>query len=359
MPEGERVSFEKKLAEDPALSNLVEETKLTNEALHFAHLSVLKESIGRDITNIPHNSNGGLKKAVILSASLLLLGTTGYVLTQNNKPDNAAKTYVFVDSSQYISEVVPQKDIKFVETPKIDSSSQEETETPKNTAKAPVTTAEVKEIITSKEDTLTEDSSDVKTKKEVSLSVEKENTKPQPVIEKDIIAVEKTTVPITCDKTFEISSSPSCKEEATGAIIINTEYKEDYIFLVDGYKKQFSGGKIINLSAGEHNLVINYAECTYKKTVSISEKWCALNESFSFNPDYGEKWNIQYEDGDQGTFNIYNARGREVYKANFGAGNEYWDGIDLSGNIAPVGNYFVMIKYSDSRIEKVELTIVR
>src|SRR5690606_37212313 len=100
-------------------------------------------------------------------------------------------------------------------------------------------------------------------------------------------------------------------------------------------------------------------DCQYKDLVTIEEKWCPLNSSYSFNPDYGEKWKIRYEEGDKGTFVILDNFGKEVYTNTFGSGYEYWDGTDMYGKIAEIGNYIAILNYSDGRKEKVELTIIR
>lgn len=84
-----------------------------------------------------------------------------------------------------------------------------------------------------------------------------------------------------------------------------------------------------------------------------------MNDSYSFNPDYNEKWVFNYETGASGTFTIFDKSGKDIYSNTFGSGNEEWIGNDRQGIPVAVGIYVAIINYSDGRKEKVELTIVR
>jgi hypothetical protein len=81
--------------------------------------------------------------------------------------------------------------------------------------------------------------------------------------------------------------------------------------------------------------------------------------SYSFNPDYNESWELKYEKGASGTYIIYNTIGKEVYRNSFGNGSETWSGMDSNGNILSVGSYIAIVRYSDGKEEKIDLTIVR
>lgn len=367
MSQKEQLSFEKKIAEDADLASAVEETRLTNEALHYANLAVLKESIGQDIKKIPQRTNSRIKKAALISASLLLAGSLAYVLTPEKDIETVSKPKIEetkkqvkkktetakLDNTNKIEAVKSTSESKKEEKENNPSEKKKKTE---ETITVVTKTAESKEKKTSTA-SKTEEKTEKKTAAPTTASEAKEKQEPAKVATKEVIPqkTEKATIP--CDRTFEVSSTASCKEEANGTITIHLTETEDYKFQLDGYKE--SGNQFYDVAAGKHQLVINYAECTFQKTVTVPEKWCGFNKSFSFNPEYGEKWEIQYPSGEEGTFTVYNARGREVYKTTFGNGNEYWDGNDINGNPAPVGSYFALIKYSNNQVERVELTIVR
>lgn len=364
LPE-EQVSFEHKMAGDSNLASMVEETRLTNEALHFANLAVLKEGIGKDIKNIPHRPNSGIKKTVLVSASLLLAGTLAYVLTTANEPETHSKTNTAVEKKQETLKTTRQADYerKNIEEVKTVPPSNSKEITPTEEKKKETEVDIVNTKATEPEEKPVPSTITTLQKpeeKEVNPQEEKENTQQPVAVEKDSIPAktEKTVLP--CHRSFEISSTASCKEEANGVVTVHLDNTEDYQFELEGYNgSQVVGNQFYNVAAGEYQMVIKYAACTFKKPVTVSEKWCGSNKSFSFNPEYGERWEIMYAAGEEGTFVIYNARGREVYTANFGNGSEYWDGKDLSGNPAPVGSYFALIKYSNNHVERVELTIVR
>ena len=163
-----------------------------------------------------------------------------------------------------------------------------------------------------------------------------------------------------CDKSFKINTEASCKEKETGSISIISDGAYTYTYQIDIQSKTGSKGLFTNLSAGVYELLVTYdKECTFKKKVSVEEKWCAMNESYSFNPDYNEKWKPIYETGSSGTIIIYDKQGKEMYSLPFGSGNEEWIGNDKQGMAVTVGIYIAVIHYSDGRKEKVELTIVR
>ena len=358
MSEEQRFVFEEKIAQDKTLSEKVEEVRATNEAIYYASLAELKASIGQDIKKIKYKTPFDWKKASYISiASLALLsGVTTYFVTNNTK-NEASKS----DSSHAI-EVPEQKTIQKNNTSSISEKANNKNNTTQlstneelnnDRSHTGTTTSNESLLPSTTQNKNSEDTKNIPlvntvTKNDVDLNTKK--------IETPIFKESK----INCDKTFNIHTEPSCKQSETGSITIESDGANSYLFQVDNRSNSGSKGFFYNLSDGNHEILVTYSkECLYKKKVTVEEKWCSMNTPFSFNPDYHETWVMQYETGSSGRVIIYDRSGKEVYSSIFGGENDFWDGSDIHGGIAAVGIYVAIIKYSDGRQEKVELTIVR
>lgn len=351
----ERIDFEKNLASDSQLQQLVEEAKLTNEVVHFANLALLRDQIGSDIKKIKYKDDSKFnpKKLGLLATGLLVVGGISTYYFQK-EPKEDSKIEIATDSKSNTNntitkqeEIVSQNPISpKTETP-VESISKSEpkhnthTTTPEivqqNTLPTTVQVAETPAPQPSKKDV----------SKEVNSPIS-EKEKPLPT-------------PVLCQENFDFKISASCATKATGEILISNKNNIGFtaeLNTIDTDKTAYN--QFTHLEAGNYELLIRYNEsCTTKKTVAISEKWCGLNTSFSFNPDFGEKWELLYEALNEGNYTIYSKSGLEIYSNSFGKGNEYWNGTDKMGNIVPVGTYLVRINYKKGNQETVELTIVR
>jgi len=357
MSEEERFAFEEKIAQDETLAAKVTEVRLTNEAIYYGSLAELKNTIGKDIKNIKYKETFNWKKASYISiASLVLLsGVTTYLFTTDNKDESEkSNTTKPIEENQHSS----KQDNSSVTEENTDNKKkvhQEyslETEGKTNATKTDITSAP--ESITPTEYSL----KSVEETKPAD-SGNKTQTHNSDVTDKTIPTPE-VAPKINCDKSFKINTEASCKQKETGSIIITSDGAYSYTYHLDIRSTSGSKGTFTNIPAGSYEILVTYGkECTYKKQVSIAEKWCAMNESYSFNPDYNEKWIFNYETGASGTFTIFDKSGKDIYGNTFGTGNEEWNGNDRQGIPVPVGIYFAIINYSDGRKEKVELTIVR
>jgi len=355
MSEEERFAFEKKVAQDETLAAKVREAQLTNEAIYYASLAELKNTIGKDIKGITYKPSFNWKKASYISiASLVFVsGITTYLVTSNTtidspKPDASSNVKEIKQGSveENSTSGIQQKVFEGKKSYK-ESSSQEQVK------KDSIQTdgiATQKSIIPA--DNTIKNIDKAKT-------ADSENN-----IQRDR-DVKKSTVSeadnkIVCDKSFKINTDASCKQKETGSITIVSDGAYSYTFQVDIHSITGSKGTFSNMSAGIHEILVTYGnECTYTRKVTVPEKWCAMNSPYSFNPDYRETWVMQYEQGASGKITIYDTSGKEIYSSIFGSGNEYWDGSDIHGGVAATGVYIAIINYADGRQEKVELTIVR
>lgn len=355
MSEKERIAFEQKLEVDKALAAKVEEAKATDEAIHFACLANLKKTVGQDIKKIKYQSGWKNQTYLLIGSAILVTALAGlYTFTKDSKEKTASSNppgkeifsdNIVVDKKQdsLINELPPGK--KKNSDPFIPSAKETEEDSIKDQKPAELSEK------TASENSDRQHAPDEGT--HVAPAARDSNNKKS--AEPSSFESAKN-----CDKKFDIRTEPSCKNKENGSITIATEGGNEFIFQVDHHIANGARGIFHDLSAGEHKVLVTYdKECTFTKTVKIEEKWCPLNQPFSFNPDYQEKWEIRYENGAEGKFIIYDRSGREVYKSAFGAGNEYWTGTDMNGHVVPMGNYAAILYYSDGRKEKVDLTIIR
>lgn len=359
MSEEERFAFEEKLAQDETLASKVNEVRLTNEAIYYASLAELKNTIGADIKNIKYKASFNWKKASYISiASLALLsGVTTYVYT-NNRPSESEK----VNHKSSTSEIKQGSAVEKNSAGLSDKITYKNNSNQENTSAKPGTEEPTQAGNTNNQKSILPADNHQKTPNQTSFA-EPENK--IGITASDADRTKTVTPPeadtkIICDKSFNIHTEASCKQKETGNITIASDGAYSYTFQVDVRTTTGSKAAFSNMSAGVYELMVTYGkECTYMKKVTVPEKWCAMNEAYSFNPDYNEKWILTYENGATGTFTIFDRSGKDIYSNTFGSGTAEWNGNNRLDVPVPVGVYIAFITYSDGRKEKVELTIVR
>ncbi len=359
MSEKEKTAFEETIAKNGDLASLVEEAKLINEAIYFASLSTLKEKVGKDIKNIKYKSKPSTGK-YLLGAALIVGATTGTYLIANQTTKSSQTTPATIDKSVNTNDVITTKSVVLKDsaiennsnTSEVKVAQPTESTTNKPIDRTPNTTLPKKPE--TEKLSVAPDRQTPKTEKIKLDTTNKEVMPPKTV--KATVPEEQPTTPV-CMKDYHVKTDASCKQKDNGVITIKST--KPLQVELDGIESS-AGGVFRDVAAGRHKVVVTYhPTCSFKEEVVVSEKWCPLNSSFSFNPDYGEKWELLYEDGSEGVFIIFNTFGKEIYRDNFGVGEKYWDGSDYQGVTVPIGTYLATINYSDGRKEKVELTIVR
>lgn len=350
----EKTAFEKELLIDESLAEKVNEARATDQAIHFACLADLKKTVGQDIKKIKYTSHWR-NLTYWFIGSVILIGTS---------------TALFVFSSDTQEEVrvtSENKEISTVEANRNEKSNPKEKESSsaqKKNQPSAILYSDNSEMdkserikqLDSTEKTLPEyTGSQNNTNEQTNLSLINKENEPR-IIEES----KSSDIKNNCNKEFDIRISASCKDKETGSIIISADEGIEFSFQVGHLKTYGPTGVFQNLPPGDYKILVTYhKECTFTKTVKVEENWCPLNQPFSFNPDFNEKWEIKYDEGATGKFIVYDRTGKEIYKDTFGAGNEHWSGTDTNGNAVPIGTYAAILYYSDGRIEKVDLTIVR
>lgn len=363
MPERERVDFENRMAIDGNLADKVKEAELVNEAVHYASLAALREEVGKDIKKIRYKQRPTHIKTSILILVALGLGVLSidYFQSDTEAPPSikeVAQTNSVAEPFSSVGDTTPKHEHAPVVAP-IAPGLQKANQLPNNKrsdASAPNPSDEA-DIFSSppRSDTTTDSDTTPAEKHGIPLSAPAEP--PAIPTEISLSAVKATG----CEKAYQIKSAPSCRDRSTGTISVILTNNARPALSIDHYGGSPVNGIFNELPAGIHSVSISYGdECHFTEEVIIEEKWCPLNKpSYSFNPDYGERWEIAYEKGDAGTFSIFTSGGKEVYKSDFGQGDEYWAGHDAYGTLSGIGTFLVIIQYKDGRTEKVELTIVR
>ncbi|MFN8415371.1 MAG: hypothetical protein U0U66_03465 [Cytophagaceae bacterium] len=349
----DRLIFEEKIKQDAVLASKVNEARIVNEAIYYASLVELKNTIGKDIKNIEYKSPVNWKNISYISASVVtIIGLATYYLA----PSNTSKQDSNITSSitNSIKQESTTNHITPVESVVVNKTTTTTTTKPTSDTIKPIQTKNLSNATSDNNSSHSvHNDQQIKTiqdhVKKDSLVILNHSTNTKPLVDA-----------VVCDKVFRINTTPSCNQKQNGQIQIEADKSYIYNFTLDQLKQSGYNALFASLPAGSHQIMITYnKECVYKEKVIIPEKWCGLNESYSFNPDYNEKWVLNYEQGSKGTYSIYDPSGNIIYSDNFGYGVSEWNGIDRLGATVPVGVYIAFINYTDGRKERVELTIIR
>lgn len=364
MAPDEQLAFEEAMEKNPELASEVQEMKLVNDTIFYSNLSDLKETMKADLgkSKKPFSDFNSKK---IISGVVLLAGISGlgyYLLSENPKEKEIPTEVIVNDSSDVVKEeetVVPTKTEPIQpenKTPEKKVSIQPSSQ-PENTVENNGLTEKSAEPIVT--DSAKAQNSVPKAVNPDTASVSLPKIKTEKPAENKPVSTQVIDKPvIPCNKTFEINASATCEGKSGGEISVSPNEKGTFVFQIKDLENNNSGN-FYNLSSGKYNLIIKDSACTYTQTVNVPEKWCPQNTAYSFNPEFGETWELKHDLEDKGNFVVYNSLGKEIYRSNFGNGYGSWDGTDRDGNLVDLGLYYAIIEYSDNRIEKVELTIIR
>lgn len=369
MAEGDRTAFEEKIANDTDLATKVEQVKYLNEAIYFASLADLKEKVGNDVKEIRYTPSSNLKIYVLItSAALIGAALVTYLVHDNNGETSHEKKsgVVQVDSitqKNVIEELSEEKDTVFI-SPSTTSIKNEPKVATVNTEPLKQKQLSLKDstvgtnaILDKDKNQVGKNDNEVESEKKSTATILK--TVPLENKNKEKIAEPTKTVAKECPKSYQIKTEASCKGKSTGRIEIKSSISTPLNAELVGSVTNRSG-VFREVSAGKQELIINYDNnCSFKEVIVVAEKWCPMNQSYSFNPEYNEQWELNYESGQDGSVVIFNSFGKEVYTDDFGDRTVTWAGQDNQGISVPIGTYIAFVNYSDGRKERVELTIVR
>ncbi len=363
LPANERVSFRKKLEEDPDFAHKVElHRQLRDIITDGAYLNIKSELksihlgktiITKRIKRITGFGLGGLMIGVILL--WMQPGWLNREKNSNEQPisvleDSMAVTYQEVPLSKRNQETAS---IKSLRAPSADQNPADD--------RIPDRTFQVDTVLIKEEiQTAVPVKNEVpKTEKQVSEPYSE--NKPIPV------KPEATGKPDCRKVKIEGSflESESCDDKPTGSIAIDrqslTGGQAPYTFSMSQVNFRdtslFSG-----LYPGSYALYARDANnCISRIGLALIRSVdCANLYQAVFAPSRGEIWTIPIDPDRSGTLNIFSKVGTMVYSVRFtGSEPVTWSGTTISGQALPMGIYQFGIRYTDGGSFMGNVTIVR
>lgn len=347
----EEEAFAKEMAASPDLASRVDKHKLAEELVLEHKLLDVKSILQEEIQ----------KGERIKLIQKLVAAGVGIIL--------AALLLSFLIANKDKAETINQKSVPAPDTASVENLSRKQTPVLQEEKNLSVVPIEKPLLPESRKDTkvetanfITEPEQVIEIKDSVSDNVEASNKPLQ--TKKDTAITQKTDQQKVADPCadFEITARltpvATCEGEAEGRIEISkiTGGTAPYSTTITDEEGNIVTGN--NLPAGLYSVRITEGTgCSKKyKEVSISEKACM--KEYSFNPFYGESFDIPYYKED-GIFTVYDKSGKTWFsKTVQGTSAEKWDGSSANGDIN-TGYYMFTIRYSDGKQKQGYITIVR
>lgn len=330
-------AFEQELKNDPEFHSAVELQRLTNDTiLEKRFFDVIEEiESNSDDKNNWWRSKGFLFSCIALITSVMIVGIFNYT-RENRVIVNSAE----VKYSETLTEIKPSN------VEKIPGSGNKEV------------LLKATEVISTPE---TKDTSKIKDNFPLILVEDKKQEKEffQENTSNEIID-KCATIKIK----GEISTTASCKDKASGSIIINgiSGGKSPYRFAIKGIENLQNNNTFNNLSAGSYEIIAIDAEgCNAAIGEAIVNSIsCIKKENFSFNPSAGELWKFPGGNDANANLKVLNKNGIEIYNTKIINGSpSAWDGTTASGNEAESGSYIYVLEFSNGEMVQGMLSIIR
>ncbi|MBX9853226.1 MAG: gliding motility-associated C-terminal domain-containing protein [Cytophagaceae bacterium] len=336
----ESAAFEKRLQSGNTFAEEVNLQKLTNEL-------IVEERFHRVMNEIskPGKGSGSKGKIIIGAIAALLIGGIYLIqtnhTTQKSQKENGNTYSLAKNLEKNKEEKVKKKNPDKRETLKTPLQKQEK-------------------II--EEDTITLNSVNKPEKVyskepiEISKEVFKEESK---------IPADKTDKNTILADQIEVVSYKTCAGESTGMIEIPLYSIKGgtapYLFSLE--EEEYQTRNIFeNLAAGAYDVKIKDANgfVIIKKNISVGEKTCAVFETYSFNPYYGETWKFPAGDYQDYKVRITNKEGMQVYYMEVRGGSPAeWNGASSNGVGLPTGTYLYTIEFPDGKTNQGSVSIMQ
>jgi hypothetical protein len=344
-------AFQEMIDSDPALAEEVLYQKLANEAIVDSKLAELNIKIRSDLDKL---DSGTTLNKWFIGCGIILTIVGGALLFKNSKNEVAPKLNDSIVNKDSVSiNTTPLKKVFAID------SFNENKSTNTN---IPWENKSNKYIIdTTTSDINKNDAIEVNNEKRNSvIPIEQKNTEPA-----------KTVFNNPC-LTMTLSMLPdiyeSCYNNATGEIVFipNTIQggSAPYMYSLDNGISFQTNTTFSNLKGGSYYLTIKDSKnCTQSFTneLYVSTKHCNQNNSYSFSPINGEKWQHPLTNTTGGSIEIKNKLGQLVYSNHWASGVDHieWDGNSQAGGALSIGEYLYIIHYSTSEIENGYVSIVK
>lgn len=342
LSEDEKALVEKRMQSDAAFAEYLSLQGLTNKLVEAAGTDMLREKMRSDIAALDRKRSR-LKWGASLLATLVVVSSLVYFTNYFRKKNIPAKK----ENKQAAPAHEELKDTS-------------ETSVPLKKHTQPVSVTDVP-TTTIRNDSLPVLVLPKAVETRESRSDEKKGTvKEEETTSKTVVQNQESK---PCDLSFHLIVQPTCKGEKSGTISVEhgsaVGGTRPYYFL-SSTGESSSTGNFSDLSKGTYSIVMYDSEgCTAKQHVVLSDRNCSARKSYSFNPDYGEKWNAGLEEG-SGKFTIYNRGGMIIFKGSFAENNPAeWYGTNAQGTTMEAGLYVCVLEYLEGKTETIEISVIR
>jgi len=351
----ERIRFEERIAQDPALAEEVELYALSNKVVFENRLLEVKQKIQ---SSFPKNDNSSGWNRYIVPAIIgigIIASMSGYLyyskehtsVTQKNKSEVQRST---IEQEHTI----------------INNAAEEEKTTPSLHASNPATNSTATSTANQVNITSVVKTDSVHTSTGIVPQIKTQTNDPIPSSSK-IDNTNKTTANPPKDKinpctnvvlAAEFKVTPTCKDATTGEIQIflskTTGGKAPYSYAINN--ESFGMESYFNeLKKGTYTIHIkDQNNCTQLFPKEIKEVTCIQPlDDYSFNPNRGQTWKYDNKSMAIAHIQILDKSGMLLKSYDVHPGQQVeWDGKSEQGNAVQMGGYVCLISYDNGVIEK-------
>jgi gliding motility-associated-like protein len=345
------ILFNSKMATDKLLQELVEAQKLANEIIIDNEMIRLKERMQMDLGK---GGNGGANHVKIIVSTILIISAS-------------VGSYIYFSSDISSGKGTVSKSLN--ESLNIKTNGQKVISNPKKAENL------TQENNSNKINNRSNDLSKISIQSNISESEDNEIPKFENMVSSppSFTTNNKVTFPveskkINCD---EIKIEANTKVDfgfnnSEATIIIDKKSIHGgvapYLFSLDN-EAYTASSKFENVKEGIYSLYIkdnNNCICILQQPIVVKQVVEPKEIDEAFNPSNGDKWTFPITINQDGEISIYNKGGSIVYSARINGGSpSEWDGRDVNGNELITGNYYFIIKFTNSELVKGHITIVR
>ena len=342
---GDLSAFQERLNSDADFAELVENHQLVQELIKGQQLANVKSMMDVDFKEGKVQQNNAKKWWWF--GGLLAIGVLFSVAVYNQNTKNINQI-ITPDKPHTLVLTSPEKSQNIEE-----SSVVEKLDGSQKTTKAEEKSVSVKAV----DSNIVEEQivvTPVLSEPQVDI-VKPLKTSVENVVENEI-KPSKVEVICAIDARALVNVQPSCSDENTGSIVIQLQKvvnaTKPYQFKIeDAYGKTIvqQNATFTALMSEYYNVtLIDANNCTQDlaRDVFVDIEDCKKKETDSFNPNYGEVFELPSPKEDGAIITIYSKYGREVYQSTLSSNSqEVWDGKNKNGEPVEAGIYIYKISY--------------
>lgn len=342
----DKLAFEKRMQEDPSLSEEVSMQKMLNDLVLEKGLSDIRKKVGEDM--MPPSGSSFKKPILISLAGILLTAGILYFFLFPNKQENGNEGKIKQVSSSATSETSEVGEDKIKKKSRGTLQTNAGITTKKEETSGELNINESNQVVSENEE-VEKSTQDHAVKKEEGYSL-------NGLLE---TAPEEAPCP---DIKFEVKTGASCANQDNGSLEINPSGIHGgtgpYTYAIDAidFRKEHS---YTGLSAGTHRAAIKDSKgCISQKEIHITEKICFEPKDYSFNPET-ESWKFPFAEHESGSITITSKNGNVLYTTKVLHGNpSEWNGRTTSGELLGTGTYVYIAQTDKGEVRQGYIVIL-